>query len=187
MNNKVKAAVIFVAGAAMGSVATWLVTKQYYKNIADEEIASVKEVYSNRKEETEPENSPGEKIEETDHTEDYKKVLSTEGYTNYSKRDDKKDYDLPSEDDNPFVSFINDDEYGYEFETESLDFFVVDDVVINGIGEELSKEEVAEMIGVDWKDRFLNCGYETLYIRNTYKEMDYEIVLNNCRYNDDEE
>jgi len=187
MNNKVKAAVIFVAGAAVGSVATWFATKQYYKNIADEEIASVKEVYSKKKAKTEPKNSPDEKIEEVDHTADYEKVLSNEGYTNYSKRNDDKDYDLPSEDDNPFVSFINDDEYGFEFETESLDYFMVDDVVVDGVGEVLSEDEVAEAIGVDWKDRFLNCGYETLYIRNTYKEMDYEVVLNNCRYTDEEE
>lgn len=38
----------FVAGAAVGSVATWFVVKKKYEKIAQEEINSVKEVFSKR-------------------------------------------------------------------------------------------------------------------------------------------
>lgn len=38
----------FVAGAAVGSVATWFVVKKKYEKIAQEEIDSVKEVFSKR-------------------------------------------------------------------------------------------------------------------------------------------
>lgn len=47
MNNKtlIKDIVIFLAGATIGGVGTWLVTKTHYKNFADKEIADVKEYY----------------------------------------------------------------------------------------------------------------------------------------------
>ena len=100
MNNTVKNALIFVVGAAIGSVTTWYFVKDKYKKIADEEIESVKEYYSNRKprEESNPENSPVEKNEETnqeqddqqddqqdDRMNDYKKILSDKKYKNYAE------------------------------------------------------------------------------------------------------
>lgn len=47
MNNKtlIKDIVIFLAGATIGGVGTWLVTKTHYKNFADQEIAEVKDYY----------------------------------------------------------------------------------------------------------------------------------------------
>lgn len=186
MNSKLKGTLIFVVGAAIGGTATWLFTKKYYKDIADEEIASVKEYYGKKREKTESENFPEEKIEETipevteEDKDKYKQVLEKSGYTNYSNNPhrDKNNYELPSEEDNPFVSFIDDDQYGFEFEVESLDYFIGDDIMVNEHGEEMTKDEINEAIGVDWKDKFLNCGYETLYIRNTFLEKDYEVVRN---------
>lgn len=194
--NAIKATLIFVAGAGVGSVVTWYAVKTKYKKIADEEIASVKEVFSKRERKADPEKSPDETSEKTiqeedHHMDDYKKIVEDSGYTNYSKRPERKDdaeYDLPSEDDNPFVSFINDDEYGYEFETESLDYYVSDDILVNEFGEVMEEDEVNEAIGVDWKDRVLNCNYDMLYIRNTYQEKDYEVVVNyDSWYKDEEE
>lgn len=194
MNSKIKAAVIFVAGAAIGSVTAWYLVKDKYKQIADEEIASVKEHYSKKKEKTESKNSPDEKNEETiqepeeDHTKEYEEILEKTKYVNYGKRalyaDNKVIEETIQEDDNPFVSFINDDEYGFEFETESLDYFMGDDTVISEMGEEMSEEEIHEAIGVDWKDRFENCGYEILYIRNSYLEKDYEVVMSRDKWKD---
>ena len=39
----------FVAGAAIGSVVTWKLIEKKYKDLADEEIESVKETFKNRK------------------------------------------------------------------------------------------------------------------------------------------
>ena len=40
--------IIFATGAAIGSVVTWKIVKTKYEQIAQEEIDSVKEVYSKR-------------------------------------------------------------------------------------------------------------------------------------------
>ena len=44
--------VMFVVGAAAGSAATWLYAKKYYERIAQEEIDSVKAVFSEHKPDT---------------------------------------------------------------------------------------------------------------------------------------
>lgn len=44
--------VMLVVGAAAGSAATWLYAKKYYERIAQEEIDSVKAVFSERKPDT---------------------------------------------------------------------------------------------------------------------------------------
>ena len=53
MNNNVIGVITFVAGVAIGSIVTWKFTKTKYEKIANEEIESVKEVFSKRKENTE--------------------------------------------------------------------------------------------------------------------------------------
>lgn len=45
MNNKLLGTIIFAAGAAIGSIATWVVVKKKYEQIAQGEINSVKEEY----------------------------------------------------------------------------------------------------------------------------------------------
>ena len=45
MINKI---LIFAAGVAIGSAVTWKLIKDKYKKLADEEIASVKEVWSKK-------------------------------------------------------------------------------------------------------------------------------------------
>lgn len=52
-NNVVKSTIIFLVGATIGGVGTWLATKTYYKKIADQEIAEAKEWYQNKIKETE--------------------------------------------------------------------------------------------------------------------------------------
>ena len=53
MNNTIiKSALIFAAGAATGSVASWCLLKKKYEQFAQEQIDSVKEVYSKREKET---------------------------------------------------------------------------------------------------------------------------------------
>lgn len=46
MNNKV---LIFSLGVAVGAVASWFIAREKYRKIADDEIASVKEVFQRKK------------------------------------------------------------------------------------------------------------------------------------------
>ena len=77
MNRKIINLVIFTAGAAIGSAVTWKVVKDRYEKIVQEEIKSVKEVFSDRfnssNEEVSSEESD-EEMSEEDHVSDYRKI-----------------------------------------------------------------------------------------------------------------
>lgn len=51
MDNFVKQCIIFVSGAAIGGVCTWIGVKAYYENKADSEIDECKEMYENKERE----------------------------------------------------------------------------------------------------------------------------------------
>lgn len=61
MNDIVKSSLIFAAGLAIGSVATWLSVKNHYKALKEEEVASLREVYDQRLDEIQKEER--EKVE----------------------------------------------------------------------------------------------------------------------------
>ena len=77
MNRKIINLIIFTVGAAFGSAVTWKILKDRYEKIVQEEIKSVKEVFSDRfnssNEETSSEESDDEMSEE-DSASDYRKI-----------------------------------------------------------------------------------------------------------------
>ena len=77
MNRKIINLIMFAAGAVIGSAVTWKVVKDRYEKIVQEEIKSVKEVFSDRfnssNEETSSEESDDEMSEE-DPVSDYRKI-----------------------------------------------------------------------------------------------------------------
>ena len=77
MNRKIINLIIFTAGAAIGSAVTWKIAKDRYEKIVQEEIKSVKEVFSDRfnrsNEETSSEESD-EEMPEEDPVSDYRKI-----------------------------------------------------------------------------------------------------------------
>ena len=99
MNNKVVNVLMFAAGAAVGSVVTWKLVKTKYEQIARDEIASVKEVFSFRKSEPEVFEPKKSELETKDEDEEpdpcevekdeYKGLLKNYGYTDTEDEDDK--------------------------------------------------------------------------------------------------
>lgn len=77
MNQKIVNVLIFAVGAAIGSAATWKFVKDKYEKIAQEEIESVKKVFSDRfnisDEETSSEES-NEEMSEEDPVSDCRKI-----------------------------------------------------------------------------------------------------------------
>lgn len=112
MNNAFGVAA-FIFGAAVGSVATWYVVKDKYEKLAQEEIDSVKEVFSKKKtseddeaSENEPDESNDKKAEFTKDKPDifeYTKkrygdpAYETVDYTSHSVKEDDT-WDVPPED-----------------------------------------------------------------------------------------
>ena len=113
MNSTLKGVLIFVLGAAAGSLATWKLIEKKYKDIAQEEIDSVKDTFSKMKkneypdkledypdfeefddsDDVEEEPKPEQKIDRNNKPDivEYAKILSETGYTNYAERQDKKE------------------------------------------------------------------------------------------------
>lgn len=201
MNSTLKGVLIFVLGAAAGSLATWKLIEKKYKDIAQEEIDSVKDTFSKMKKNEYPdklEDYPD--FEEFDGSDDsydsddeepkseqkidrnnkpdiveYAKILSETGYTNYAERQDKKEKKgvEPVEDERPYV--ISPDEFGEKdgYENVTLTYYA-DGVLTDYFDNVISN--IDEVVGFDSLDRFGEYEDDVVFVRNEKMETDYEIL-----------
>lgn len=201
MNSTLKDVLIFVLGAAAGSLATWKLIEKKYKDIAQEEIDSVKDTFSKMKKNEYPdklEDYPDfEEFDDSDDSYDsddeepkseqkidrnnkpdiveYAKILSETGYTNYAERQDKKEKKgvEPVEDERPYV--ISPDEFGEKdgYENVTLTYYA-DGVLTDYFDNVISN--VDEVVGFDSLDHFGEYEDDVVFVRNEKMETDYEIL-----------
>lgn len=161
----------FIAGVAAGSVATWKIVKTKYEQIANEEIASVKERFSYKKEEVVPvqEDEP-----EPEHDiSDYKEVVANSGYSG------EKGGTMTM--DRPYV--ISPDEFddNDEYEKETLTYYA--DKVLTDIMDE-KIDNVDDVVGLESLNHFGEYEADSVYVRNDILKTDYEICLDARNYSD---
>lgn len=197
MNSTLKGVLIFVLGAAAGSLATWKLIEKKYKDIAQEEIDSVKDTFSKMKkneypdkledypdfeefddsDDVEEEPKPEQKIDRNNKPDivEYAKILSETGYTNYAERQDKKEKKgvEPVEDEKPYV--ISPDEFGEKdgYENVTLTYYA-DGVLTDYFDNVISN--VDEVVGFDSLDHFGEYEDDVVFVRNEKMETDYEIL-----------
>ena len=200
MNSTLKGVLIFVLGAAAGSLATWKLIEKKYKDIAQEEIDSVKDTFSKMKKNEYPdklEDYPDfEEFDDSDDSDDveeepkleqkidrnnkpdiveYAKILSETGYTNYAERQDKKEKKgvEPVEDERPYV--ISPDEFGEKdgYENVTLTYYA-DGVLTDYFDNVISN--IDEVVGFDSLDHFGEYEDDVVFVRNEKMETDYEIL-----------
>lgn len=174
--------IAFVLGAAAGSLVTWKLIEKKYKDIADEEIASVVDRFKNKETvDVEPkrivvhqvgtwpkESKEDQKIEED--KKDYAEKIQDLGYSN---EDDGSVYMAPGEDViAPFI--ISPEEYGEKdhYDTQSWSYYA-DGVLTDESGEIVMDAE--NIIG-DALDHFGDYDDDSVYVRNENEECDYEIL-----------
>lgn len=163
---------IFAAGAAVGSVVTWKLIKTKYEQIAQEEIESVREVYSKDSkpvteesdEEDDEDNKDFEKARE-----EYAKIVSS--YTEKEEKDVVEPY---------VISPGEYDENGYD--TVSL-YYYEDGVLENAITREVI-ENADELIGTDFAEHFGEFEPDSVYVRNDEIETDFEILRDGGYYSE---
>ena len=176
MNKTVTTVMAFAVGAAAGVAATWKFFEEKYARIAQEEIDSVKEVFSKRdRKEVQPEKTepvveatienPKELIAVN------KNVSAIIDYSGYSSsQDDKpeepKPYVIPPE------AFGELEEEGY---TNVSLTFCSDQVVIDDNNDIL--EDVNDVIGFESLSHFGEYEDDAVYVRNDKLHCDYEILL----------
>ena len=197
MNNNIKNIFIFGAGAVIGAVASYYVTKTKYETILEEEINSVKETYKKKadkleqQDKTEEKNIEEENIEEADQIADedrdnYNKIIKDSGYVNYTKYSkhpsvDEEEEIVKDPNDRPYI--INSEEFGEEigYDTQTLTYFA-DGVLVDDVDDFV--EDVDDVVGEDNLKIFEEFGASAVYVRNDYLMVDYEILKDDFNYSD---
>jgi hypothetical protein len=184
MNGTLSKVLIFVAGAAIGSVATWAVVKTKYEKIAKEEIESVKETFSKRyereEEANEPEIEPEEKPEKVTSMAEYKEKIVSNGYTDYANIvDDGDDERLKPE---PYV--ISPEEFNEinEYDSWEYTYYEGDNTLTDDNNWPI--QDVDNTVGDDFMTHFGDYEDDSVFIRNDRLKTDIQILLDSRRYSD---
>lgn len=172
--NKVGYILTFTLGAAAGSLLTWKIVEKKYKQIADEEIESVKEHYKN-KENLEHNTAEYFELDKEDTKFEYKEIVEDLGYSANIEEDDGTVA--------PYV--ISPEEFGDKpgFDTESWTYYA--DKILTDESDEIVGDP--ENIIGDGLDHFGDYDDDSVYIRNENTKCDYEILKHIRPFNDDEE
>lgn len=159
----------FLAGVAVGSFFTWRYAKKKYEILAQEEIDSVKEVFSRRK------GNASEHIDKTLEYDEYTATVQQCGYESYS---DRKEEDT---DNKPYV--IAPEEFGdfEEYEKISLSYYA--DQILADENDEIIVD-VDEIVGFESLTHFGEYEDDSVFVRNDKLKCDYEILLDRRTYSD---
>ena len=174
MNKTLINALVFVAGAAVGSLVTWKLAKTKYERIAQEEIDSVKEVFSKRVREEEPRKEHVEKIEREDKRE-YEKKLDALGYSHHEEEGEAEATE--------YLEIISPEEFGtINYETVYLSYYA-DHILADEVDEVV--EDVEGTVGGYALTRFGEYEDEVIHVRNHKSMTDYEVTIDNRSFSED--
>lgn len=185
--NTMKQLIAFVAGAALGSLATWIFVKDKYEQRAQEDIDSVKERYSKKKQNTDKklDDEQDNQVDEKG-VEEYENVIESSGYSKYSDISNKKVLRKAvayKELDRPYI--IKPEEFGNldDYELISLTHYS-DGVLADDGDEKMTDEEIDEVVGADYAKHFGEYEDDSVFVRNDKLKCDYEILLDNRKYSE---
>lgn len=169
-------AIMFAAGAAIGSVVTWRLLKTKYENLVQEEIESIRQVYSGPQDSSEVDEESGE--DEEDRRE-YEKIVSRSGYNNNDEEDD--DEEEGEEMIVPYVIVPEEfDENGYD--TATLRYYADGVLAYDDTNEVV--EDVEDLVCEDFADHFDEYEPDSVYVRNDNLRMDFEILRDQDPYSE---
>lgn len=169
MNSILSKALIFTAGAAIGSVVTWVLVKDKYEKRAAEEINEIRKFYFSKKEE---ENITETETEEDDEEDDSEIIEGFEQPTLFESRYfyERKEGDEMVE---PYVISPDEfDEVGYK--TESL--YLYNDGVLAYVLSGEIVEDIDALVGEDSLNHFGEYEEDSVFVRNENLRTDFEIL-----------
>lgn len=185
---------MFMAGATVGSVATWLYLKKHYERIAQEEIDSVKAVFAERKNVEYTSKPDTDEQQDKQHKADIAKLkpdlvdyaakLQKEGYVNYTEHsaknndEEEKENSMPDE---PYV--ISPEEFGESDNYEQINLTYYADGVLADDSDEVM-DDIEGTVGEDFADHFGDYEDDSVHIRNDCLRCDYEILKDNRTYDE---
>lgn len=200
--------IIFAVGAAIGSAVTWKVVKTKYEKLAQEEIDSVKDEYSDlmtkmkkHLNETATYEEPQDADEEDDYYPDdderdftekekaqieYYRMTSRYRISDGVEEDDNEEGGKGNEDEVPYINgpyVISPDEFASSppgYFAQPLDYFA-DGVLADSWG---VKIDVEETIGEEALEHFGDYVDDVVHVRNERNEIDYEVTRDPRTYAD---
>ncbi len=178
MNSKSTNFIIFVLGFSIGSLITWQCVKKKYRQIAQDEIDSVK--YAFLRGERSKVNPIDNDLCDTEELFEVQEISNRSGYTVYSDAKNlnrKEDKDLEK----PYV--ITPEEFGEFTDYEEISLTYYSDGMLADDCDELV-DDVEEIIGLDSLNHFGEYETDSVFVRNDALKCDYEILLDHRKYSD---
>ena len=174
MNNKIVGVLMFAAGMAVGSIVTWKFVKTKYERIANEEIESIKEVYSKKETATkvsQPQQEDAEEVTNNPSVYEIKEYLERIKENGYHKEENKEEGD-PDMNDSPYV--ISPDEFGNRDDHTCVSLSYYADGVLADDWDTPVIDPIEE-VGPDIASHFGEYEEDTVFVRNEKLKVDYEI------------
>lgn len=181
MNNNVTNLIMFTAGAAIGSAVTWIFVKKKYEQIAQDEINSVKEVFSKKNKELQTPDPAADisrdivkeptRFEPTEEELDENLRLTANYRTTYFYAEYSKPYVIPP------AEFGEKEDYDKISLTYYADNILVDD-------DNTLLEDVENVVGFESLTHFGEYEDDSVFVRNDRLQCDYEILLDQRKYSD---
>lgn len=191
MKNTLNKVLIFTAGATIGSVVTWKLIEAKYKQIAQEEIDSVKEAFSrlNDSESTNDSDMTEEDLERLEYTAQAERYISpdtAESMQTYfeNRREEADDISKPyviKPDEFDEMAYENDEGETIEYDTISLKYYA-DGVLTDE--NNVPVDDIENTVGLDSLNRFGEYEEDSVFVRNDELKCDYEILLMDENYFD---
>ena len=180
---------LFIFGAAVGSAATWTYAKKKYELIAQEEIDSVKEVFSKRENGNMVKEAEFNKQEGKPDLKEYAAKIRESNYTNYSdtdgksetKRETRKQDERDKKGD--FAYVITPEEFGEFDDYEKISLAYFDDQILADENLDIV-DDIEETVGIDSLTHFGEYEDDSVFVRNDERKCDYEILLDHRNYED---
>lgn len=169
MNNKIAGFLMFATGAVVGSIITWKVVKTKYERIANEEIESVKAVYSKKDQVVQNEDKTD--VDEKPSIYEVKDYLETIKKNGYHKEENKEEGD-PDMNDSPYV--ISPEEFGNRDDHTCVSLSYYADGVLADYWDTVVIDPIEE-VGPDIASHFGEHEKDTVFVRNEKLKVDYEI------------
>lgn len=168
---------IFVAGLAIGSVATWKFVETKYKKIAQEEIDSVKDIFSKKKEQHDEVDEKEPVGQKNPYFAKYKDTVVQYGY----KIDENKQEGGSEMIGAPHVIPPEEFDTKPDYETVSLTYYA-DNVLTDEMDDVI--EDIDDRVGEDSLTHFGEYEDDSVFVRNDLYKIDYEILLDDRNYYD---
>ena len=184
MKNYVIGALSFLGGAALSGVIVWKVldkkVEEKYKAIADEEIASVKKVFTVPKkgiDDTKDKKAMNKPDINTIAKDMASEIAKQQKYTNYSNvAEPERSKPLPWEE--PGIKVIEPDKYGENEEYDQIDLTLyADGILADDKDDVIDKEVVGDAL-----DHMGEFDDDIVHVQDDEKKRYYEITVDNRSY-----